>query len=313
MRIGLALGVFLLVALPASAYEPEFDDLWNFREPEETEKKFRKLLPAAKKKGLDYHAQLLTQIARTKGLRGDFDEAHKILNKVEKMLTSDCVIAHIRYRLERGRTFNSAGQKQNAIPLFKGALKRSEDAKAEFYAVDAAHMLGIAEQPDKALEWNVAAIRLAEAARDERAKKWLGALYNNTGWTYHDKGDYERALEYFEKGLAYRTKHGQARPMRIAKWTIARTLRSMKRYDEALVKQRELLAEWEKAGEEDAFVYEEMGEILWALDKENEARTWFKKAYPLLMKIGWLVRSEPKRIQSVKERAGIKDDEKDGK
>ena len=65
-------------------------------------------------------------------------------------------------------------------------------------------MLGIAEEGDKSLEWNRKAIAMAEAAAEERARGWLGALYNNTAWTYHDMGAFDTALDLFQRALVFR-------------------------------------------------------------------------------------------------------------
>jgi len=49
----------------------------------------------------------------------------------------------VRYLLERGRTFNSAGEKDRARPLFVQAWEIAGAAGLEGLAVDAAHMVPI--------------------------------------------------------------------------------------------------------------------------------------------------------------------------
>ena len=228
---------------------PDFDKLWNYEQPEETEKVFRKILPIARASGdSDYLAQLITQIARTNSLRREFEASHSLLDEAEKMLSPETPIGRVRYLLERGRTHNSAQQLQEASTHFREAFELADSLGQDFHAVDAAHMMGIVKKGDIALQWNERAMKVAEASADERAKRWLGALYNNTGWTYHDSGSYERALELFEKGLAWRKERGDGKPTLIAKWTIARTLRSLRRTEEALEHQLNLLEEY-KASE----------------------------------------------------------------
>src|SRR5437762_2846093 len=108
----------------------DFDKLWDYAHPTETEKKFRELLAAAEKSGdRSYHAQLLTQIARTYSLRGKFAEAHVTLDQAEKMLTDDMKVARVRYSLERGRTSRSAGKSEDALPLFHAAADLSGEIK----------------------------------------------------------------------------------------------------------------------------------------------------------------------------------------
>ena len=85
----------------------DFNKLWNYSNPLETREKFLRVLDEKKEsESLDYILQLKTQIARTYSLRAEFEQAHTVLDEVEKKLNSDTLIAHVRYYLERGRTYN---------------------------------------------------------------------------------------------------------------------------------------------------------------------------------------------------------------
>ena len=180
---------------------PDFDKLWDFQVPDETERKFRELLPRAEASGdRDYHLQLLTQVGRTLGLQGKFAEAHALLDEVEGNLTDDLKVARVRCLLERGRAFNSSKKGDLARPAFLEAWELARSCKADRFAVDAAHMMAIVAPPDEKLSWNVKGMELAEGSGDESARRWLGTLYNNIGWDYHDDGEYERALEVHRKG-----------------------------------------------------------------------------------------------------------------
>ncbi|MCY4545593.1 MAG: hypothetical protein OXD39_10175 [Gemmatimonadetes bacterium] len=275
----------------------DFDELWDYNDPVNTEKVFRELLPESRASGdPDYHTQLLTQIARTHSLRRQFNEAHHILDDAEALLSDETPVARVRYLLERGRTFNSAGEIEAARPLFEEAWDLARGIGEDYHAVDAAHMLGICETGDKALRWNEIAMEAAEASHDSRAKEWLGALYNNTGWTYHDAGEFQRALECFEKGLAWRVERNDPVTTRIAKWSVARALRSLERTSEALDMQRSLLAELESAGTKDGYVYEELAECLLILGKADDARPFFNLAYHELSKDAWLKENEADRL-----------------
>lgn len=281
---------------------PDFNQLWNYADPAATEQQFRELLPQAEASGdRAYHAELLTQIARALGLQRKFDDAHRILDMVEPMLEDGMERARIRYELERGRVFNSSGERDAARPHFLRAWELGQQAKEEFYAIDAAHMMGIIEPPDAALAWNEKAIALAGQTQDQRAKGWLGPLTNNTGWTYHDNGDYDRALEYFEKCLHWHRERNTGRGLRIAQWTVARALRSLGRTGEALEQQQALLKEYEESGGSDGYVYEEIGECLHTLGRTEEARPYFAKAYDLLGTDEWLKANEAPRLERLRE------------
>jgi tetratricopeptide (TPR) repeat protein len=277
----------------------DFDSLWDYDRPGETELKFRELLPAVHDPS--HRAQLLTQIARAEGLQRKFDDAHLTLNEAESFITPDLTRAAIRCLLERGRVFNSSGQPEQAKPFFKQAYERALALGEDLYAVDAAHMLAIVAPPEQQLEWNLRAIEMAEKSDDPRARNWLGSLLNNLAWTYHDAGQYETALDTFQKALKWREQQGDAKATRIARWCVARALRSLKRIDEAYAIQTALLREYEAIGEKSGYVYEELAECLHALGRDSEAQPYFALAYDDLSKDSWLVNHEAQRLQRLKE------------
>lgn len=281
----------------------DFDKLWDYNNPAETEKKFRELLPAAEKgKDKGYYIELLTQLARTYSLRKKFDEAHELLDKAMKIIRAEHIVPRVRYMLERGRTYNSAGELEKARELFLAAYQQADKYGEDNLAIDAVHMLGIVDKGDESLKWNELAIKMAEETLDEKAKGWLGALYNNTGWTYHDMNEFEIALSLFERNVLWHTERNSGTELGIAKWCVARTLRSLKRIDESLNMQTEL-AGWlkEKGLDEDGYVYKEIGEC-W-LDKGNktEAIPWFKRAYDLLKNDAWFEDTEKERLKNLTE------------
>lgn len=274
---------------------PDFDALWDYNDPQGTEKQFRGLLHRAEAAGdARYLAELLTQIARTQGLQQRFDEAHRTLDSVEQLLPEAGDRARVRYLLERGRVYNSSRRPDEARPLFLKALGLAREQQDDFYAVDAAHMMAIVETPQGGLQWNRRAIEMAEGSSNPRAQGWLGSLYNNLGWSYHDLGHYENALVTFEKGLEWQRQAGKEREARIASWTVARTLRSLGRCEEALERQNQRLLQ--EAGETDGYTEEETGECLLALQREQEAQAHFARAYTLLAEDPWLQRDEPDRL-----------------
>jgi tetratricopeptide (TPR) repeat protein len=318
----LAGGIMTAHASSPSPPLPDLDALWDFDHPDSTESAFRAILPAAREaeaagdtakdarfgaagSARGYLAELLTQIARTQALQRRFDDAHRTLDEAESLLRADMPRARVRFLLERGRTFNSSGKPDEARPLFLAAWDLARASGEDALAVDAAHMVAIVEKPDQALEWNYKALALAESSPDPKAARWRGSLYNNIGWTLHDSGRYQEALEQFEKALAFRKEQGKQREILIAKWCVARCLRSLGRVEEALAMQEDLEKAWEPLGGSDGYVFEELGECLLALGRPDEARPQFARAYEMLSKDPWLSSGEPERLKRLAELGGV--------
>jgi tetratricopeptide (TPR) repeat protein len=270
---------------------PDFNELWDYNDPAATERRFRALLAGKPSTTPAYKLQLMTQIGRALSLLKKYTDAHAILDVVEQQMAGGDVV-EVRYLLERGRTYNSSGQPETAVPLFHRAYVLGRSIGMDFYAVDALHMLAITVSPEERLLWNYRAIDYAKQSGQERARNWLGSLYNNTGWTLFDDGRYEEALEMFQDALAFRETQGNPENVKIARWCVAKTLRLLGRVEEALAIQRDLK---DPTGG-DGFVEEELAECLYALGRIEEARPYFAKAYELLSQDEW-VAADTARIQ----------------
>ena len=283
---------------------PDFMSLWDYDRPEIAAQRFDELLPQAREGGdPGYLAELLTQIARTHGLRSQFDRAHELLDEAAALLTDDMPRARLRYLLERGRAHNSSGAADQARPLFLEAWELGQASSEDGLAIDAAHMMAIVEPLEKQTEWNLKALELTERTDDQKAKKWLGSLYNNVGWTYFSQEDYDAAMGMFVKALAARESQKQIPETRVAHWCIARAHRARGEVKKALAMQKALLEELEAAGEEqDGYVFEELAECYLALGRP-EARHFFGMAHGLLSKDQWLVDNEAERLNRLNERA----------
>jgi tetratricopeptide (TPR) repeat protein len=275
------------------------DQLWDYDQPAKSETRFRQRL-ATLDPTLPLYVELLTQIARAQGLQRKFGEAHQTLDAAYALLDNQPTRSTLRYLLERGRVFNSSNYPEQARPLFLQAWEQALAAGEDFYAIDAAHMLGIIEPPEEQLAWHEKALALAEKSNDPRAQKWLGSLYNNIGWTYHDLKQEEAALAIFEKALAWRVAQGQDRATRIARWSVARVLRSLNRVVEALAIQQAIQKELDQSGETDGYVQEELGECLLLLNRADEAQSHFAAAYQALVQDPWLVENEAPRLERLR-------------
>lgn len=272
----------------------DIDALWEYADPAASETRFRAALERAQG---DDRLELLTQIARTFSLRRDFARAHALLDEVEPQLAAAGARPQVRYLLERGRSFNSAGERERARALFLQAWERGRAEKLEGLAVDAAHMVAITYGGSlDAVEWNRRGLAVARASQDAKARALIPPMLNNAAWDLHDLGRYAEALPLFEEALAAWTARQRPEQIRFAKYAVGRCLRLLNRGDEALSIQRALELEYAAAGKPSGYVFEEIAELLDASGKHDEALPYFRRAAELLGRDEWLVKNEAARL-----------------
>lgn len=225
--------------------------LWDFDDPGASSERF---LDAAHGATEPERTCWLTQYVRALGLQESYGEAMKVLDQ----LTSDDPEAATYLALERGRVLRSAGHPDDARPYFDTAAATAEAAGLEALHVDALHMVALVAPEDQQLALNEAALAVARAATDQRARDWDASLLNNIGMTHADAGDHESALACFEQALAARERIGDPGTIRVARWMIAWSLRNLGRRDEAREIQQSLKAELDSIGGTDQYVDEEL-------------------------------------------------------
>lgn len=275
----------------------EIDSLWEYTNPALSEERFRSAL--IKTQG-DDRLELLTQIARTYSLRSRFDDAHTLLNQVESELDTSTLRPQLRYFLERGRTFNSAGEVLKAREFFIKAWEQAQGAKETGLAVDAAHMVAITYGGSlEGITWNQKALSLARPSSDTKAKSLIPALLNNTAWDLHEMGQYSEALDLFYEAQQEWENRKTPKQIQIAKWSVARCLRSLARYQEALAILTILEREHDASNEVDGYLYEELGENFLAKGKIMESKIYFSKAYETLKNDAWFVENEGSRLDKL--------------
>lgn len=255
--------------------------LWNFDDPAASEAAF---LAALRDATGDDAIILRTQIARTHGLRRDFDAALRILADLEEGLATASAAARAHHALELGRARVSATHGDGSLTEdaraaarghFERAAAEARAAGLDALAVDALHMLAFAEtEPSAQLRRNTEALAVAMASSQADARRWEASLRNNVGCALHAAGRLDDALAEFNRAVELRASRGDAAAHRIARWMVAWTLRSMGRLGEALEIQNALEVECDAAGAPDPHVFGELAAIHEALGDSAKALSY---------------------------------------
>jgi hypothetical protein len=179
--------------------------IWNYDDPAASEARFREI---AKSADPDDAAILETQIARTYGLRGRFDEARNILSMLQPRLHSLGPEARVRYHLEYGRTLISPVHKKAQMTDEARAAARSAYLTAyefarqnnlDYLAIDALHMVPFVDtDTESSLKWTKLALETTVHSTQAESKKWETALRNNYGYYLHIQGKLKEALAVFQ-------------------------------------------------------------------------------------------------------------------
>ncbi len=256
-----------LLAKPAMALD--LASFWDFNDVPGSEQRFQAALALASG---DDALILSTQIARTYGLRKEFDRARSLLQGIEPRMAKAGAEARVRFDLEFGRTLSSAthppqSQTEAARSLararFEAAWHTAREAQLDALAIDAIHMLAFVDTaPADQLKWAQAALAVVTASEQPAAKKWEASVRNNVGFALHGLGRYDEALQQFQLAHGIRLHGSNAAATRTALWMVAWTLRALKRTDEALALQLQLERHGDEAQQPDPYVFEEL-EILY--------------------------------------------------
>lgn len=245
--------------------------LWDFDDLDASESRFREQL--GREQSDPGRAEVLTQLARVEGLRGDFEACARLLDEAEPLAGSSA-LANIRLELERGRMFRSSDDLEAALPLFRSAFERALEAGEYYLAGDAVHMCAIAVSDREAMqEWTRRGLELGE--QEPGAAYWAGPLLNNLGWDYYEAGDYTAALDAFQRALMVRERDPEKRnEIEIARYAVGKTLRALGRVEEAAA----LLERCVASNDDDPYFQEELAEIYAALGRDGEARARAERA-----------------------------------
>ncbi len=257
---------------------PELLRLWNFDDPAESERRFADAIAHA---SAEERIVLRIQIARTHGLRRDFEHARRLLDAIAEDAERAGPLAAAHHAIELGRSFASATHRDSertsesdaaARTHFERAERLAGEARDDALRIDALHMLAFADRDaESRIGTNLEALAVALGSEDPRARRWEASIRHNLGCELHAAARFEEALAHFEAALSLRVLTGGDEERRIARWMVGWTLRSLGRLQEALAIQRKLETECAARDFDDVHVLEELAQIHRELGDDRRA------------------------------------------
>ncbi len=191
-------------------------------------------MDTAKKAKVENHIsnriQAFSQVSRCFSLLGNLKKGKTWLNKARIIATSNYPKGWARYLGVKGRFGIEENEIENAVTTFNNMYDFSTHHKLYNYAIDAAHMLALLGTKEHQIKWALKGIKEANIYHEY---KWLGALWNNLGWAYHDIGEHEKSLEALKKAREYHRKYSNEKAILIADWSVGCLLRKLGRVEEA--------------------------------------------------------------------------------
>jgi tetratricopeptide (TPR) repeat protein len=271
--------------------------LWDFGDLDATEARLREQLTA--EESAEGRGEVLTQLARVEGLRGDFATGERLVDEAQE-LAGESGAALARVDLERGRLRRSSGDRAAAFPLVESAYALAHDAAEWFVAADAAHMAALAA-PDRSsfVAWTTRGIELGD--EHEEASYWAGPLLNNLGWEHYESGEHKLALDAFERALRAREREpDKPEPIALARYAVGKALRALGRSGEATPLLEQAVAWAESEGAPDGWFHEELAEEYAAVGRTADARAHAMAAIPLLERADQSFAKDTERISRLR-------------
>jgi tetratricopeptide (TPR) repeat protein len=238
--------------------------LWDFSDLDASERRLRAALAA---EGDDSgRAEVMTQLARIDGLRGRYPDGQRLVADAEALAGEDDVV-RARVLLERGRLLRLSGDLAAALPLFEEAFESALRAHQDFIAADAAHMAALAGDM---VTWTQRGVELGEAS--PAAAPWIAMLLSNLGWWRLQRGEYAEALAAYQGSLAAHTRNGDKPYLReVARCGVAKSLRGLRRADEAVALLEHAVAWADGVGRPDRVFHEELAAAYSEVGREHDA------------------------------------------
>ncbi len=266
------------IASSSSDLLKKADSLFNAKEHEESRELYTRVSEIARDSDeKSNQAEAFAMIARTYLKMNQKEQGYPWLNKARDIASADQPLGWSRYLGVRGRFEWQSKELEKATSTFIEMYNYCSVRKLHERAIDTARMVAITGTSEQQIEWGKKGIAEAEAGNIPR---YLGALWNNLGWTYEDLGRYSEAVDAYTKAREYHWKYGDERNKLIADWAVGHACRLNGEYDKAEVWLRPL-PDWCRKIDETEFLgfsLKELGHLSLGREDTAEAVNYFVEA-----------------------------------
>ena len=267
----------LLVFLSLLAFaQPEVDACYNFYKAGD----YRRAIEAGKRAVQKYpnNKDAHFCLGASYRIAGEFKLALEHMKRAER-LTSDKEDLMDIYN-EIGIIYEKMGYLDDALLYHSRSLSSARDLGDK--SMQASVLNNIAGIYYKALEYYEESLGLKT---DEKEK---ATTYNNIAVIYYQKGDYQKAVEYFQKAIEIGERYGDYHGASQWRLNLGETYRRMKGYEKAEKYILESLEGVRKVGDKhwEAIGYRYLGWLYRDKGDKKTAKDYLTRAYNLFKSIG---------------------------
>jgi len=233
---------------------------------------------------------------------GEFKLALEHLKKAESLTSNKEDLMYIYNQI--GLTYGGMGYLDRALIYYTGSLSLARNLGNR--VVEASVLNNIAGiyyrvgELDKALDYYEESLKLQTDEKEkantynniaiklQTDEKEKANTYNNIAIIYGSKGNYQKAVEYFQKAIEISERYGYYHGASVGKLNLGNTYRKMKDYEKAEKYILEGLEGVKKVGDKywEATGYEYLGLLYRDKGDKKTAKDYLTRAYDLFKSIG---------------------------
>lgn len=191
-----------------------------------------------------------------------------------------------------GLCYDNESLHNKALEMYRISLKKARIIGDSLLIAKALHNIAFTyfkkEEYDKSIKYHLKNIKVEQAINDQEG---LGYSYNHLGLIYDEIEEYEKADSCFQVAVKIREELKHLEGLAYTYTNLTRSYNRREKYDLSLKYTEKSLNIYKSLGDTIGYagVLNQKGNILWYLDKPEDARKYYKKALDLyIIKKNWI-------------------------